>query len=43
MNLYNWQGKLRRSINILADESEIFEDCPYFRFSIIAHIWREKP
>lgn len=42
MNLTNWKGKLRRTFNILLDNSEIFQERPSFRYKIIQKIWEEK-
>jgi hypothetical protein len=39
--LINWKGKLRRTINMLFDESETFQDNPLFRYEIILSIWKE--
>ncbi len=42
MNLRNWKGKLRRTLNILGDSSEIFDERPSYRFEVIKGIWKEK-
>lgn len=42
MNLIRWQNKLSRTINMLLDNSEHFNDYPMFRYKIIADIWKEK-
>lgn len=36
----NWQSKLKRTINILLDKSEVFQEQPSYRYSVILHIWR---
>ena len=42
MNLTNWRGKLRRTLNMLLDNSEIFQERPSFRYEIIQKICEEK-
>jgi hypothetical protein len=39
-NLTNWKNKLRRTIGMLLDESEIFQEDPLYRYQIILHIWK---
>jgi len=38
----NWQSKIRRTINILLDKSEVFQERPFYRYSVILNIWRQQ-
>lgn len=40
MKKFTW-GKLWRILNMLRDKSEIFDEEPSFRFTIIKSIWNE--
>jgi hypothetical protein len=42
MNLIRWQNKLSRTLSMLGDKSEIFDERPSFRWEIIIKIWEEK-
>ena len=35
-------SKLRRSLDILCDRSEVFEDYPLYRFTVIKQILKDK-
>lgn len=41
MNLIRWKNKLSRTINMLLDKSEHFDEYPMFRYEIIICIWKE--
>lgn len=41
MNLIRWQNKLWRTLKMLHDKSEHFDQYPMFRYEIIIKIWNE--
>lgn len=41
MNLIRWQNKLWRTLRMLCDKSEAFDENPMFRYEIIIKIWNE--
>jgi hypothetical protein len=36
----NFLSKLGRTVNMLFDKSEVFDDNPSFRYQIIINIWK---
>lgn len=42
MNFIRWKNKLARTLKMLCDNSEVFDDRPSFRFVIIKAIWKER-
>jgi hypothetical protein len=37
----NWQSKLVRTVDMILDKSEVFDDYPCYRYRIIHKIWQE--